>query len=114
MRISFHTRGIQESDTVRAYLERRLHFALDRFARHVPQVSVYVEDVNGPRGGIDTKCVIAAGLSSGSKIVVEEKAEGAMQAIYRACQRMRDVISRKLQAKRRPILITEGLPVPEH
>jgi hypothetical protein len=39
-------------DALREYAERRLSFALRRFADQVQDVTVRLVDVNGPRGGV--------------------------------------------------------------
>lgn len=45
----------QRSDALRQYVERRLRFALGRFAHRLDQLQVRLEDVNGPRGGLDQR-----------------------------------------------------------
>jgi hypothetical protein len=39
-----------------------LHFATDRFERHIRDVGVVLRDVNGPHGGIDKLCRVTARL----------------------------------------------------
>ena len=38
------------------YVERRLQFALDRFAAQIQRAEVRLVDVNGTRGGVDRRC----------------------------------------------------------
>jgi len=42
------------------HIERRLRFALARFGSRVERVIVFLQDRNGPRGGIDKVCRILA------------------------------------------------------
>jgi hypothetical protein len=44
------------ADALREYAERRLSFALRRFARQVQRATVRLVDVNGPRRGVDSRC----------------------------------------------------------
>ena len=55
--------GVDVGDRLKSYLERRLLFALGRFGRRVTAVRIWISDVNGPKGGTDKKCTIAARLS---------------------------------------------------
>jgi hypothetical protein len=63
-------------------------FRLGKHARHIERVTVRFEDVNGPRGGIDTVCRIKVVLSGLASIVVEEKASDAVEAFNRADDRV--------------------------
>lgn len=44
------------SAALRQHVERRFQFALDRFAARIERVDIRLEDVNGPRGGVDRRC----------------------------------------------------------
>ena len=44
------------SDALREYIERKLQLSLDRFDHRLDRVRVRLEDVNGPRGGLDKHC----------------------------------------------------------
>src|SRR5450631_3277016 len=81
--MQFEIRGmdISMSQALRDHIERRLRFALDRFARRVRQVRVKVGDLNGPRGGIDKCCKLAISLDRSSTIVVESHASNVYGAV---------------------------------
>ena len=55
MRFTFWS-GDPLSDALREYAERRLRFALDRFVPRIADVHLRLEDLNGPRGGVDKEC----------------------------------------------------------
>lgn len=48
------------SDALREYIERKLELALDRFDHRLERIQVRLEDVNGPRGGLDKRCRLHA------------------------------------------------------
>jgi ribosomal subunit interface protein len=81
--MQFEIRGMDISmrQALRDHIERRLRFALDRFARRVRQVRVKVGDLNGPRGGIDKCCKLAISLDRSSTIVVESHASNVYGAV---------------------------------
>ena len=81
--MQFEIRGmdISMSQVLRDHIERRLRFALDRFAGRVRQVRVKVGDLNGPRGGIDKCCKLAISLDRSSTIVVESHASNVYAAV---------------------------------
>jgi putative sigma-54 modulation protein len=59
MRVEIRGKSLQVTDALSAYIQRRLGFSLGRFGRRVARVLVWVEDTNGPKGGIDKQCRVA-------------------------------------------------------
>jgi putative sigma-54 modulation protein len=80
---------------IRAYAERRVSFALDRF-RDIKRVVVSLDDVNGPKGGMDKFCRIVAEFGFAS-IVVEETQMNWHAAIGRATHRLSQKVARELK-----------------
>lgn len=99
MWLSIHGRGLVDA-TTRERLERRLHFALGRFSGHVQRVSVYLSDVNGPRGGADKLCRITAEMPGHGRAVVEGVDDSLMVAIDRTAERVGQAVRRRLDRAR--------------
>jgi len=78
-------------DRVRAALERKLR----KFARHVERVSVRFEDVNGPRGGVDTLCRAKAVLRRLPTVVVEAKDANEHAAFQEATRSLERAVRRE-------------------
>lgn len=100
MRIFFRIRRIDDADSVRTYAERRLHFSLGRFAAHIERVLVQLEDVNGPRGGVDKVCQIAVRLRPSGTVFVEESDGDVFAGVARAVERTGQAVSRALSRSR--------------
>ena len=83
------------ADALREYGERRLTFALRRFAHEVQHVMVRLVDVNGPRRGVDSRCSMTANLADGRRIFVEASAAWPFAAITQAAHRLHDSIRRE-------------------
>ncbi|NQV23573.1 MAG: HPF/RaiA family ribosome-associated protein [Rhodopirellula sp.] len=62
MRIQIQTSKMDADSSVNKYVERRLSFALGRFADVVQKVEVTLADINGPKGGHDKLCKIRVDL----------------------------------------------------
>jgi hypothetical protein len=67
-------------ERIRASLGR----SLGHTATRIERASVRFEDVNGPRGGLDTACRIKVVLSGRPSVIVEERGRGAADAFARA------------------------------
>ena len=97
MRFEIRGRDISIGHALRDHIERRLRFALDRFARRIKQVNVKLGDLNGPRGGIDKCCKVAISLDCSSPIVVESHASNVYAAIDCVADKAATCIGRRLK-----------------
>lgn len=83
------------SELLREFGNRRLHFALRRFEDQIRTVTVRLQDENGPRGGVDTRCVITVDLKHGEPIVVHATSAWPTASITAAAKRLNEVIRRR-------------------
>ena len=70
-----------------AILER-VHFALARLSHRIQTLQIRLDDLNGPRGGVDKRCVMEAVLAHHGRLVVEVPDEDLLAAVSRAARRM--------------------------
>jgi ribosome-associated translation inhibitor RaiA len=98
--ISIRARSVDWTDELREKVERSISFALDRYKKHVKYASVYLADVNGPKGGIDKICQITADLDRGSPVQILEKGIEIEATVNRAVDKLRYRIGRKLQRRK--------------
>ena len=97
MQFDIRTRGISISQGLRKHIERRVHFALDRFAMRIRQVHATLGDLNGPRGGIDKCCRLAISLDRPSTIVVESHDSNVYAAIDGVAHKAATYVTRRLK-----------------
>jgi ribosome-associated translation inhibitor RaiA len=90
MDIEIRARGLKLSAAQREHAERRVGAALDRFEHRLRTVTVTLEDLNGPKGGADTRCRVRArgdrglaALAQATDVSVEAAADRAADAIGR-------------------------------
>ena len=82
----------------------RVRFLLDRFQLRIRRIEVRLVDENGPKGGVDRRCVARARLDDGTHVIAEAKANLVPIAIDRALRRIaRRIVSlqRRRQSMRR-------------
>lgn len=96
MQIRVRSRHIDMSEPFRGYAERRVQFAIGAFERRVDHVDVCVDDVNGPRGGVDKSCVLMVSLKSGGTVLARGADADAYSAVDRAAARIRSALVRRL------------------
>jgi hypothetical protein len=106
----------EETDyDVRESVERRLHRVLRFFPHRVNAVRVYVNDINGPRGGVDKHVRIQVVGSPFGEVVASATgltlyaaaAEAVLKtgsAVHRSLQRRR---TRRLRARRSSVRLSD-------
>ncbi len=93
------TRGLELSMEDRETLSRRVVFAVDRFADRIRRVDVSLEDVNGPRGGVDVRCHVHVTLRDGVELDAESMSDTPLAAAGIALARVRRVVSRRVEKR---------------
>lgn len=78
----------------RRKLEARLRRTLAPFATRIERATLRFEDVNGPRGGVDTRCAVKVVLSGADSIIVEEQASGVRESVGRVLPRVARAVRR--------------------
>jgi hypothetical protein len=90
------------SPELQALLDRSLQKITERFPQTIRMLAVSLEDVNGPRGGVDNRCGINMTLEGSRKVSVSACASNAAAAVIHATRRARNaLISTTLASRRR-------------
>ena len=71
MKLELRARHRIMDSRLRQLCDRYLFYALGRFEDRIRRVQLSIEDVSGPRGGRDSRCVLRVGLRHGGALSVE-------------------------------------------
>ena len=120
MQVIFKSRDPQAAP-LRDVAVDRLKFVLRRLGTLVARARLRLSDVNGPRGGVDKRCLVELKTAAGSTVVITAASHDWRTAIDDALARAAQVMRRQLQRNRpdrgartartaaRPV----GLPLPD-
>jgi len=108
MRIDLQCNGVEPPAGLREYVARRMKFAIGRFRDQIKWARIKVADVNGPRGGVDKRCVVQLRLHNLPDVIFAITEVEARSAIDRAAERVSQVLARRLERQRR--IVREFLP----
>jgi len=84
----------------RDYIRRKLCIKLEKYVRSVERISVRLEDVNGPRGGVDQSCRIKVVLRSLPSVVFESRDAALNAAVDAALAGVERAVRRTVQRRR--------------
>lgn len=108
-KVELRSWNVPISEAMREHVERRLDFALRRFAHHVERITVRLVDVNGPKGGVDKRCRIVVQLARAPRVIVEAIDSDAYAAISQASIRADETVARVVTRRRpRPVASRHG------
>ena len=97
MQVEIRGRGFQVAGVLSTYIQRRLNFALGRLGRRVERVLVWVEDTNGPKGGIDKQCRVAVVVPHSPTAVMEGRGSNFRVAINQAVAKASRYVADRLR-----------------
>jgi len=84
----------------RAYIRRKLGRKLRKFMPFVRRTSVRLDDVNGPRGGVDQVCQIKVVLTGLPSVVFEMQSASLKAAVDGALSGVERAVRRSVQRRR--------------
>jgi len=96
MRIEVRGKGIEITVGLRQYVERRARFSLGRRSDQIERVQVWLEDVNGPKGGDDKRCRVKLSGPGISGKLAESSSNEVGAAVFDALERAARVADRAL------------------
>ena len=103
MTVHIRSNGIEVTDDLREHIERTLASSLDRFTERLRSVSLFLADLNGPRGGVSRLCQMTARFRNGRLIRILQKDSEIEPAIKRAADRLKHALGRNASRAKRPI-----------
>jgi putative sigma-54 modulation protein len=101
MQLEIRQKGIAIDTSLREQIVDHIEAALRRFSRRIRDVIICVEDVNGPRGGLDKHCEIAVRLDRGGMLRSGRTEPNVIAAIHLAADRVTHAVGRRLERRRK-------------
>src|SRR5262245_21377916 len=81
MTAHIRTAGVELTREDREYIKRRIDAKVGKLERPVERVSFRLNDVNGPRGGVDKVCRAKVVVSGLPRVVVERRDRSARAVV---------------------------------
>ncbi|MHC4339438.1 MAG: hypothetical protein ACYSX0_04380 [Planctomycetota bacterium] len=97
MQLDYHGPDVPRTEALRHCAEERLKRALGPILDRIARLAVWVDDINGPRGGVDKRCRVRAELTSGDSFLVRAVDRTAARAVDRAARRLRVILTKRLK-----------------
>ena len=102
MRIDLHCDGVETAPGLRDYVAQRMRSSIGRFRDHIQWARVKVADVNGPKGGVDKRCVVQLRLRNLPDVVFAINQLDVRAAVDEAADRVARVLAQRVRRHQRP------------
>jgi len=96
MKIGIQCRGFSLTGAIAGRIHKRLACLLGRGIRGLRRVDVTLSDLNGPRGGIDKRCLIKVSIDGLRPVIIEDVESDLYMAIDRAAGRASRTVVRRM------------------
>ncbi len=100
MQIQIQARGFTLTPGLISHIEHRLLRSLAHIRDDIKKVAVRISDINGPRHGIDKRCIVQVSLHGHKEVVVKDVHGDMYTAITHAASRVSHAV-KKFAGKRR-------------
>ena len=100
MEFAVRARDIVWNEDLQERVKRSIKFAVDRHKSRIDRISVYLADLNGPRGGVDKLCQITADLRGAEPVRILETGVDVIAVVNRAVRRLGYRIGRCVHRRR--------------
>lgn len=100
MTVAIRSGDLRIDADLRDAIGERVRRSFRRHARRVREVRVWLDDLNGPRGGVDRTCRIQVQLTAAGTSTVESRAQTVHAAVAGAVARAKQTIDRTLKRRR--------------
>jgi hypothetical protein len=100
MKVTIVKRGVAVDGALRSFVQDKVETSLGRLEHHVRSVRVQLEDTNGPRGGLDKRCVVTVTGDRFEPLVVETRDVALRAAVAQALHIASRKVVQALQRKR--------------
>ncbi len=96
MKIRIQCRGFSLTDAMADHVRKRLGFLLGHGFNRLRRIDVTLSDLNGPRGGVDKRCLVRVSIDGLRPVVIEDIQADLYMAIDRAASRASRTVLRRL------------------
>jgi len=100
MKLELRARHLTIDPELREACDRHLLHALGRMDAQIRRVQLWIEDLNGPRGGRDIRCCLRVSLRRGGTLTVEAVEAVPAAAVAEVFDRARTAVLRNVQRQR--------------
>ncbi len=101
MKWTLHASRVVVNPSLREHIDRRLNFALSRFAARIGKIDVFLVDQNGPKGGLDKSALIAVRIRGMSDVMAHVVDSDWVVTIDRVTTRVAQQLRRELERSRK-------------
>jgi ribosomal subunit interface protein len=103
MQIQINAGDVQHSDAIDNRIEEEIRSALQLFGEQVTRVEVHLRNLNGPRHGVDKRCVIEVRLAGFDPLAVEADSDDLYQAVHLAAGKLERAVKHKIERRKEHI-----------
>lgn len=100
MQMQLRVVGVEVSSSFRSEVLARVERQLQRFMHEIESVVIRIEDLNGPKGGVDKRCRVTLRGKGFTSLTLEDRSQSARAALDLALDRLVYTLRRTIDRQR--------------
>ena len=100
MQIDIQARQVPMSPSFRRMVKQRVQLSLSKFDESIVKVSLWLTDLNGPKGGVDKKCQMQIVMPGKPDVIVDVTRDNLYLATNLAISRAAQAVIRSIDRQR--------------
>lgn len=100
MLIQVNAGEFHSTPAITAHVEKEVERALKLFRDRITRVEVHLRDDNGPKSGVDKRCVMEARLAARQPIAVENTGTDMYEAVAGAAGKLERAVRKVIEKER--------------
>lgn len=100
MKINITMQQNCSNNKISRQMARRARLVLSRFAASIRTIAIRITDTNGPKGGLDTRCILSVKFASAGEVVVQGEGEKVFAVLNHCLSRAERAVRRNLERRR--------------
>ena len=97
MQVQINFGDVQKSEAVSSAVTEQLNDSLRLYRDRITRVEVHLRDDNGPKAGVDKRCLLEARLAGMEPLAVEARGTDIYQVITEAAGKLERAIRHKVE-----------------
>ena len=102
MNLIVRVKNLQAEPRIRRFAANSLSRALHRFNEQIIDADIFMQDVNGPKGGDDKHVITRLRMADGKVLTGQSTRDDAYKALSDSIQKVKKSVRRTVRKNRRP------------
>ncbi|MBP9838399.1 MAG: HPF/RaiA family ribosome-associated protein [Proteobacteria bacterium] len=105
MEIDIRSKDFELSESIMHSTKESILKKIEKYRKLILSVKIWFTDTNGPKGGIDKKCLVKISTKYKDSIIIQEEGSNLYELIVNIGDRINNVLQKRKEKRKRRIAL---------